>query len=468
VSAGPSRSIRDGTNQIHRSEPIMISAVHAGTSRSLLLARLVEARRRTDALFHLIPPSRMLERPIAQRHRFIFYLGHLEAFDWNLLSERIEGRRAPSELDSLLAFGIDPLGHDAPGDAGSEWPDISRIRAYNQEVRSTLDTSLPHALDAERFGERDHDAPTTALLVDVAIEHRLMHAETLAYMINQSSMPRRIRRTTPVSSPARSAERVRIPAGTATLGIARDASRAFAWDNEYEAHTIEVPEFEISRGMVSNGEYFDFIADGGYETPEYWSATDWEWREQNAITRPGFWVDLDRRWYYRSLTELIPLPLDWPVYVSHAEASAYARWAGLALPTEAQWHRAAYGTPDGEERAYPWGAAAPDARRGNFDFRSWEPRSVEAHAEGDSAFGVRGLLGNGWEWTSTPFAPFPGFRPFAFYPGYSADFFDGRHYVLKGGSPLTAAPMLRRSFRNWFQPHYPYVYSGFRCVANQR
>ena len=166
------------------------------------------------------------------------------------------------------------------------------------------------------------------------------------------------------------------------------------------------------------------------------------------------------------MTELIPLPLEWPVYVSHAEASAYARWAGLALPTEAQWHRAAYGTPDGSERAYPWGNAAPEARRGNFDFRAWEPRSVDAHRDGDSAFGVRGLARQRLGMDVDAVRAVRRFRSQPFYPGYSADFFDGSHYVLKGGSPLTAAPMLRRSFRNWFQPHYPYLYAGFRCVAN--
>ena len=449
----------------------MISAVHAGSSRSLLLARFAEARRRTDALFAMVPPSRMLERPIAERHRFAFYLGHLEAFERNLLGGRGDGQGSASELDALFAFGIDPLGGNLPSEAASEWPDIARIRAYNQDVRRSLDELLPHALDAERFGEPSRDgAPGTAFLMDVAIEHRLMHAETLAYMINQSAAPRRIRRTTPVAPVIRNQDLVRIPAGAATLGIDRDA-RTFAWDNEHDAHRVAVPEFGISRCMVSNGEYLAFVEAGGYAARECWTDADWQWREDQGVTHPAFWVHLDRRWYYRSLTELIPLPLDWPVYVSHAEASAYARWAGLALPTEAQWHRAAYGVPDaagraGVERAYPWGAAAPDARRGNFDFRSWEPRSVDAHADGDSAFGVRGMLGNGWEWTSTPFAPFPGFRAFAFYAGYSADFFDGRHYVVKGGSALTAAPLLRRSFRNWFQPHYPYVYAGFRCVAN--
>ena len=108
----------------------------------------------------------------------------------------------------------------------------------------------------------------------------------------------------------------------------------------------------------------------------------------------------------------------------------------------------------------------PDASRGNFDFHHWDPVDVDANPRGDSAFGVSQLVGNGWEWTSTPFAPFPGFKPFSFYLGYSQNFFDGQHYVLKGGSARTAACMLRGSFRNWFQSHYQYVYSGFRCVRN--
>jgi formylglycine-generating enzyme required for sulfatase activity len=158
--------------------------------------------------------------------------------------------------------------------------------------------------------------------------------------------------------------------------------------------------------------------------------------------------------------------MDWPVYVSHAEASAYCRWAGKRLPTEAQWHRAAYGTPGGTENDFPWGAAPPEVIHGNFNFANVNPSSVDGHPGGVSGFGVFDLVGNGWEWTASPFAPFPGFQPFPFYPGYSASFFDGQHYVMKGGSPQTAACMLRRSFRNWFQPHYVYMYAKFRCVKD--
>ena len=101
---------------------------------------------------------------------------------------------------------------------------------------------------------------------------------------------------------------------------------------------------------------------------------------------------------------------------------------------------------------------------GNFNFSSWSPDPVGATPGRASAFGIYDLVGNGWEWTSTPFAPFDGFEPFPFYPGYSADFFDGKHFVMKGASPRTAASLVRKSFRNWFQPHYPNVYATFRCV----
>src|SRR5438477_5354061 len=136
------------------------------------------------------------------------------------------------------------------------------------------------------------------------------------------------------------------------------------------------------------------------------------------------------------------------------------------MPMYAQWHRAAYGTHGERVNPYPWCSAAPGDKLGNFNFEIWYPTPVVTFPQAQSAFGVADLLGNGWEWTSSIFAPFAGFGPFPFYRGYSADFFDGKHFVIKGGSPRTAACMLRRSFRNWFQPHYQYIYAGFRCVSN--
>jgi len=228
---------------------------------------------------------------------------------------------------------------------------------------------------------------------------------------------------------------------------------------------MNVPAFAMDKFKVTNGQYFEFMEAGGYENRALWAEADWKWKTEQSISQPAFWKRRNNRWYYRTMFDELPLPAEWPVYVSHAEASAYARWAGKTLPTEAQWHRAAYGAPEQTERPYPWGSASPGRAHGYFDFKRWDPTPVNAFPRGRSAFDVAGMVGNGWEWTSTVFAPFDGFRPFPFYPGYSANFFDGKHYVMKGGSTRTAASMLRRSFRNWFQPHYQYVYAGFRCIS---
>lgn len=432
---------------------------HAAAIENALPARLQAGRQRTDRLFRQVPATLLYDRPIPERHRIAFYIGHLEAFDWNLL--RGDDTRDDG-LDALFAFGIDPVDGALPADRPHDWPPPAEIERYRRATRRKVDLRLAELM---RTHARDADDPECSTRLHVAIEHRLMHAETLAYLLNRLPMPKAPRAVAP---PARAVDggMCAIPAGRATLG--RDARRdaGFGWDNEFPSLEVDVPTFEIDRYMVSNGEFLRFVDAGGYGEPRWWRADDWQWRTRHGVEHPAAWHRRDGAWYVQSLLDLVPLPGDWPVYVSHAEAQAYARWAGKQLPTEAQWHRAAYGTPHGGERAYPWGEAAPTARHGRFDFAGWDPLPVDAHPAGDSAFGVGGLLGNGWEWTSTPFAPFPGFRALACYRGYSADFFDGRHYVLKGGSAHTAAPLLRRSFRNWFQPHYPYPFAGFRCVRS--
>jgi len=435
-----------------------------------LLARLRDARTHTDALFTLIAPDAIYDRTIPERHRLIFYLGHLEAFDWNLLGRGAFALASHNpEFDRLFSFGIDPTQGNLPSDVPADWPREALIRSYNDQCRRRLDD---HLLDHSRGGPAPPDLADGTLL-HVAIEHRLMHAETLAYLLHQLPDEKKRGFASSIVAPARplppAPRLVRIPRGIATLGQppkngSAGAQFSFGWDNEFEAVHEHIPEFSIDVYPVTNARFLDFVRASGYDDANLWQPEDWQWKQARGLRHPLIWVRSGDQWFWRGMFERIPLPDDWPVYVSHAEASAYACWAGKSLPTEAQWHRAAYGTPQGTERLYPWGDTAPEPARGNFDAACWEPASVAAHPAGASAFGVQDLLGNGWEWTRTPFGPLPGFEPFPFYRGYSADFFDGRHYVMKGGSARTAACMLRRPFRNWFQPRYPYVYATFRCV----
>jgi ergothioneine biosynthesis protein EgtB len=447
-----------------------------------LLQLLSDARSRSDALFDLVRSESLYERPIPERHRIIFYVGHLEAFDWNLLTRSLAQHAADSlenghpGFDRLFAFGIDPVGGGLPTDVPSDWPALTAVQDYVSNVRRLLDDHLADAMRESDPGlqneasrkESSHDEFPLTTLLNVAVEHRLMHVETLSYMLHQLPLSMKLRQTDSPQPHVQPAipKLIAVPAGLVTLGLPRN-SNSFGWDNEFEAHTREVPAFEIDQYKVTNRQYLEFMAAGGYDTRSYWNDADWDWKTTNNISHPLFWKAAGNTWLWRTMFDEIPLPLDWPVYVSHAEANAYARWAGQSLPTEAEWQRAAYGSPDGEERTYPWGNEAPHAnsKRGNFDFHNWDPTPVNAFPGGQSAFGIRDMLGNGWEWTSSVFAPFPGFDPFPFYRGYSADFFDGKHFVIKGGSPRTAACMLRSSFRNWFQAHYQYVYAGFRCVS---
>ena len=438
------------------------------TSFEDLLRSIAEARSMTDKLFCVVKPESLYERPIPERHRVIFYLGHLETFDWNLLGARTLGLSAvDKELDRLFAFGIDPVDGGLPTDVPSDWPSADQIRVYNQKVRQKLDAAL------EKISVSGSDQPLLrdGLGLHVALEHRLMHVETLTYMLHQLPPEHKVPQPDPPLPSARpiTSRMVEIPAGTVTLGLPRGGVEGvdpFGWDNEFEAHRAGVAGFAMDVHKVTNGQYLEFIAGGGYQQRDLWSEANWQWKQSQGIRHPGYWTPRGDRWYYRGMFEEIPLPVDWPVYVSHAEASAYARWVGKSLPTEAQWHRAATGAPDGSERAYPWGDRPPQRGHGNCNLERRDPAPASAYPPCTSAFGVVELVGNGWEWTSTPFAPFPGFQPFPFYPGYSANCFDGKHYILKGGSPRTAARLLRRSFRNWFQPRYQYMYAGFRCVKD--
>jgi gamma-glutamyl hercynylcysteine S-oxide synthase len=424
--------------------------------------RLIRARASTDGLFQLLRDEAYYERPIAERHRVIFYLGHVEAFDWNLLGGRAFGlKRFHRSFDQLFAFGIDPLGEGLPKDQADDWPSRNEIAGYNQRIRAELDSAIEQAL-----GHPDEGHPQLLKMMDTAIEHRLMHAETLAYMFHR--LPVDMKTATGAkflpSAPRFQHRLLEIQEGPATLGLPAGEGE-FGWDNERVATTVQVPAFSIENHNVSNRQFLNFVNRGGYRDRSLWSAADWEWRERNEVHHPAFWQRHGNMWTYRGMFAEVPLPMEHPVYVSHAEASAYAKWLDRKLPTEEQFHRAAYGVPDSDEqRKYPWGDHPPAPRFGNFDFAQFETSPCGTHPDGASAFGIHDLVGNGWEWTRSVFAPLPGFAPMPFYPGYSANFFDGKHYVLKGGSPRTAACMLRRSFRNWFQPQYPYAYATFRCV----
>ena len=431
--------------------------------RDAAIAWYRKNRERTARLFDLLTEDAYYAQPIALRHPIVFYEGHLPAFSLNtLVKKALERPGVDDSLEQLFARGIDP---DEASDGSSKpfaWPDRARVRGFVDAADALVLDALANA-DLERPG---HPLLDRSNAVFTILEHEAMHQETLLYMWHRLPYTQKRRpadySVTTHGAPATN-EPIAVPRGLARLGATRD-ELAFGWDNEFEAVDVDVPAFSIDRLNVTNADFREFIEAGGYQRSELWTPDDWAWVREHDVQHPIFWDRSENEWGWRGMFETLPLPSDWPAYVSQAEAAAFARWRGGRLPTEAEYQRAAYGDPSGIERRFPWGGEEPDRSRGVFDFDSWEPHPVGTHPAGRSAWGIEDLLGNGWEWTSTVFRPFPGFTPSASYPEYSADFFDESHYVMKGASPATARELLRPSFRNWFRPRYPYVYATFRCV----
>jgi len=393
----------------------------------------------------MLDPSVYYERPIALRNPIVFYEGHLPAFSFNtLVRKALGGASIDAEFERLFERGIDPASLDQAGRlARDAWPEHRRVQAFGAACDAAVLQALAHA-DLE-------DGNASALLergqaAYTILEHEEMHHETLLYMFHRVSLHKkraRGRAGAYVEREALATGRVTIPAGDATLGAARDGIE-FGWDNEFEETRLPVGAFEIDVNDVTNRDWLEFVRDGGPVAP--------------------FWVERDGAYRLLGMFEEMPLPLTWPVYVSGAQARAYAAWRGARLPTEAEYHRAAFGTPSGEERAFPWGDSPPTSKWGNFDFRRFDPEPVGTNPASASAWGVHDLIGNGWEWTATVFEPLPGFLPMSSYPQYSVDFFDGEHFIVKGASPVTNRNHVRRSFRNWYRAEYPYVYATFRTV----
>jgi iron(II)-dependent oxidoreductase len=325
-------------------------------------------------------------------------------------------------------------------------------RAFCREVRGRVLDRL------DRLG--DADDPFDFAMV---VSHEQQHDETMLQTLQLRSGAPLLGTGThlPPGRPGVAGTSVLVPGGPFILGV-NAADEPFSLDNERPAHRVDVPAFAIGRVPVTNAEYAAFIADGGYRTPRWWSERGWGHRLDAGLERPHFWGDDGTRTRFGVVEELPP---DEPVqHVTFFEAEAYAAWAGARLPTEVEWEKAAVWDPAaGRRRRYPWGSFEPTAAVANLDGTALRPAPVGAYPAGASAYGVEQLMGDVWEWTTSSFRPWPGFRPML-YAQYSLPFFGGDYRVLRGGSWAVDRSILRPSFRNWDHPVRRQIFSGIRLA----
>jgi gamma-glutamyl hercynylcysteine S-oxide synthase len=316
-------------------------------------------------------------------------------------------------------------------------PDAAR--AYLHEVRGRV-------LDVLAKAELDDDA----FLYGMVVQHEHQHDETmlatLQLMDGDGYRPDAVPPPPAAVAPDPDDE-VLVPGGPFTMGT---DTEPWAYDNERPAHPVDVAPFFIDTTPVTNAAfaaYLDEVDDA--EPPLFWRR---EGRGSWSRLRFGRWEDVAP---------------DEPVqHVSWHQADAYARWRGKRLPTEAEWEKAAAWDPaTGHTRRYPWGDEAPTTRHANLGQRHYGPAPVGAYPHGASAVGCLAMVGDVWEWTSSDFAPYPGFRSFP-YREYSEVFFGSEYKVLRGGSWATHPTAVRTTFRNWDYPVRRQIFAGFRCARD--
>jgi iron(II)-dependent oxidoreductase len=356
----------------------------------------------------------------------------------------------------LLPPDVDSL-YDAFEHPRAERPSLPLLppveaRAYVQEVRGRVLDVLERTPEEDLF---------TAAMV---VQHEQQHDETMLATLQLRQGPPVLTATALPAGRAVDSARVLIGGGEFVLGV-NGTDEPFSLDNERPAHPVHVPPFRIGRVPVTNAQWLEFVADGGYDQPRCWSPRGWAHRVRAGLERPEFWTADGTRRRFGVEEEV---PRDEPVqHVSYFEAEAFAAWSGARLPTEVEWEKACAWDPVARvRRRWPWGSAEPTTELANLGGTALRPAPVGAYPAGASAYGVEQLIGDVWEWTSSDFRPWPGFVPMI-YKQYSEPFFGGDYKVLRGGSWAVAPSTVRPSFRNWDHPIRRQIFTGVRLAWSE-
>lgn len=394
-----------------------------------------------------------------------WHFGHIGRTEEYWISHK--AMRLPVSNDKLSFLFADLP--ENPKDNRVNLPSRQEIVDYLSSTRATALMML----DKAEF-EPDNPFLAEGYAWDFALQHECQHQETICEMLqliqkqmrgqNGVGAPLTARLGAGAGTPlslATEDEYVEIPAGRFTMGT----NETCVYDNERRAHEVTLNAFKLAKHPVTTAEWFDFMSDGGYLREGLWSEEGWIWRCAQEAERPEYWSETNGQIGYCGPYGVREIHPQEPVTsICWYEADAYARWAGKRLPTEEEWEYAASMEPESnQKRRYPWGEEPPNSQTAVSAITSWGPRPVGERSCGASAFGLLDMAGNVWEWTSSKFLPYPGFSAFP-YDGYSKDHMRGGHYVCRGGSWATAAPILRCTFRNWYVPTYRQGFLGLRCA----
>jgi iron(II)-dependent oxidoreductase len=424
-------------------------------TRLEIRATLERARASTEALLEPIPDDELVTQISPIQSPLVWDYAHIAYFEELWLLRTIKGDRPISDLHDEV---YDAFRHERSERSGLPILRPAAARAYAEDVRSRALDALEHLdLDASNALLRN------GFVFGLVVQHELQHQETMLQTLQlRTGSEYPVPATSATNGAAEDPGEIHVPGGPFVLGA---VDEPWAYDNELVAHEVGVQPFRIDRAPVTNAQFAEFVEGKGYQSQGLWTADGWAWREREGASAPLYWENGTDGWERIRFGRREPVPALEPVqHVSWYEADAFARWAGKRLPTEIEWERAAGWDELQGKRRHPWGEEWTGFEA-NLDHRRFSPAPSGSYAEGSSPVGCVQMIGDVWEWTSSHFQPYPGFRAFP-YPEYSEVFFGEEYRVLRGGSWATAALVARTSFRNWDYPERRQIFSGFRCARD--
>ena len=386
-----------------------------------------------------------------------WHLGHVSWLNEIVLSKTQKNYEFYSEEFSKYLnsyYNLFGKPHDKARRGLMSRPTVDQILEYYDIITKKVTDVLQNSL-----------TPEESYLFTMSIHHECQHQELLVYDLKHllGDQYRPVRMTTVEKPSSLKQESIKIPGGIYKMGY---SGNDFCYDIELPEHKVYLNDFQIENFPVTNAQYLEFIEVGGYDDFSFWLSDGWDVAKKNEWKAPMYWEKEDCEWFTRDFVGRRKINSDEPVcHVSFYEAMAFCKWAGKRLPTEAEWEKAALWNDEKNSKTiFPWGNQPPTQNHANLlDSCIWSCTNVGSYENGKSHYGCYQMIGDVWEWTSSEFVGFPGFK--SGFDEYNDKWFTNQK-VLRGGSFGTPALSMRGSYRNFFRLDERWMFSGFRCVKD--
>ena len=441
-------------------ESVNLSEGTIEEKRNEIKKQFIETYELDEKLFDLLKEKEFIyEQPNSLRHPLIFYFGHTATFFVNkLILANIIKERVNPEYESIFAIGVDEMSWDDLNSKHYTWPTFEQTKVYRDKVKElvlnlidTLEFTMPINWNSPMW------------IVLMGIEHINIHIETSSVLLRELDLKflkedEIFTYTNEASNTYPKNELLDVKGTTVILQKDRENPIFYGWDNEFSFHKAEIKDFQASKYLVSNGEFLEFVNEGAYNKPEFFTQEGKEWLDFTQAKYPTFWLKKENQFYLREINREIPLPLNYPVDINIYEAEAFCKYKSqklgyeVRLPSEDEYYALYEYTNAGQKDA-------------NIGLKQFNQSAVDKYAFKAKESEFYDVIGNVWQWSLTPTYPFDDFIVHPIYDDFTTPTFDDRHALIKGGSFISLGNETLKEARYAFRKHF-FQHAGFRYVKS--